>query len=83
MSKCISSTDGTIRDKHYWIMFGSGFTTEYITCDICCPECGRIRTVVITNDTEGNKVFDKIVDNDMKFKIPKSVYVRQYNPLLE
>ena len=72
MSKCIN-----IR-KHEWYVFGIVFHGSKIECDIVCSKCGKTRIVVIKNTPKIlERVLDSVIDHK-PFKIPKTVYIRQY-----
>ena len=65
-----------MKKKKTWKLIGCGYNLDdTISCDVICEETKKVKTVNIVNNEESRKVLHRILKNDNRFLIPKSIFV--------
>ena len=62
--------------KKTWRLIGTGFDLDNnIICDIICEETQLLKSVIIKNSEKSREVLQRILENDNRFLIPKSIFI--------
>ena len=65
-----------MKKKKTWRLIGTGFDLDNnIICDIICEETQLLKSVIIKNSEKSREVLQRILENDNRFLIPKSIFV--------
>ena len=65
-----------MKKKKTWRLIGTGFDLDNnIICDIICEENQLVKSVIIKNTEKSREVLQRILENDNRFLIPKSIFI--------
>ena len=65
-----------MKKKKTWRLIGTGFDLDNnIICDIICEENQLVKSVIIKNSEKSREVLQRILENDNRFLIPKSIFI--------
>ena len=65
-----------MKKKKTWRLIGTGFDLDNnIICDIICEETQLLKSVIIKNSEKSIEVLQRILENDNRFLIPKSIFI--------
>ena len=65
-----------MKKKKTWRLIGTGFDLDNnIICDIICEETQLLKSVIIKNSEKSREVLQRILENDNRFLIPKSIFI--------
>ena len=65
-----------MKKKKTWRLIGTGFDLDNnIICDIICEETQLVKSVIIKNSERSREVLQRILENDNRFLIPKSIFI--------
>ena len=65
-----------MKKKKTWRLIGTGFDLDNnIICDIICEETQLVKSVIIKNSEKSREVLQRILENDNRFLIPKSIFI--------
>ena len=65
-----------MKKKKTWRLIGTGFDLDNnIICDIICEENQLVKSVIIKNSEKSREVLQRIIENDNRFLIPKSIFI--------
>ena len=65
-----------MKKKKTWRLIGTGFDLDNnIICAIICEETQLLKSVIIKNSEKSREVLQRILENDNRFLIPKSIFI--------
>ena len=65
-----------MKKKKTWRLIGTGFDLDNnIICDIICEETQLVKSVIIKNSEKSREVLQRILENDNRFLIPRSIFI--------
>lgn len=65
-----------MKKKKTWRLIGTGFDLDNnIICDIICEENQLVKSVIIKNSEKSREVLQRILENDNRFLIPRSIFI--------
>ena len=69
-----------MKKKKTWRLIGTGFDLDNnIICDIICEETQLVKSVIRKNSEKSREILQRILENDNRFLIPRSIFISSEN----